>query len=97
MSPQPQNSSGSPHTCDGYAAFEDNLVELGPAVHHTRQSWEQAHELPKDLNVLHTCLFRRSRAHSRRVMAPLHEQPFLRALVSRIGDVSVRTVPWIIL
>ncbi|MFI6225651.1 ribosome recycling factor [Nocardia salmonicida] len=83
------------YTYDGYAAINDNSIELGRAVGQIRQSWDEEGELPNDLNLLRTCLFLQARAHSRRADdQPVHEQPFLRALVTRIRDVSGGTVPW---
>ncbi|MFC9875827.1 hypothetical protein [Nocardia salmonicida] len=83
------------HTYDGYAALDDNLIELGQAVGQVRQSWDEAGELPNDLNLLRICLFLQVRAHRRRAdVQPVHDQPFLRALVTRIRDISGGTVPW---
>ncbi|WP_194818827.1 ribosome recycling factor [Nocardia sp. XZ_19_385] len=79
------------NTYDGYAAFDDNLIELGRAVQQTRQSWDRAGELPNDLDLLRTCLFLEAKAHRRR---GLNGQPFIRALVARIRDVSDGMVSW---
>ncbi|MEV6279223.1 ribosome-recycling factor [Nocardia sp. NPDC051832] len=81
-------------TYDGYAAFDDDPIELGRAVQHVRQLWDQTGLLSNDLTLLRTCLFLQVKAHRHRGDGhPLSEQPFVRALAARIRDVS-GGVPW---
>ncbi|MGW0248624.1 ribosome recycling factor [Nocardia goodfellowii] len=82
-------------TYDGYAAFDDDPIALGRAVQQVRQLWDETGLLSNDLNLLRTCLFLEVKGHRRCGDGrPLSEQPFVRALITRIRDVSGGTVPW---
>ncbi|MEV0251667.1 ribosome recycling factor [Nocardia sp. NPDC050712] len=82
-------------TYDGYAAFDDDPIELGRAVRQARQSWERAGELPNDLELLRTCLFLEVKEHRHRGDgSALNSHPYLRALVTRIREISGGSVPW---
>ncbi|MEV0248382.1 ribosome recycling factor [Nocardia sp. NPDC050712] len=85
--------TGFAQTYDGYAAFDDDPVEVGRAVQHVRRLWDRTGLLSNDLTLLRTCLFLEVKA-DRGDGQPLSEQPFVRALVTRIRDVSGGAAPW---
>ncbi|GGK32624.1 hypothetical protein GCM10011591_00420 [Nocardia camponoti] len=81
------------HTFGGYGSFANGPDSFWSESNRVSTAWDQDGELPTDLDLLRACLFYEVRGHRHRGdVTPFNELVFVRALVSRIREVSGGTV-----
>lgn len=79
---------------DGYGAFTDGPIELGPIANCIARQWRASGELPDDLHLLRSALYFEQRRYRHFGWAPEGVAlDYIRALVTRIREITQGPLP----